>query len=355
MKLTRDPQGAQSWKKFCPNDLGPKDSPPSCRSFHVLPAAVTPKVAAPECTKGTRTAHSTWAEPSLPSGHPLPRGAHTAPDRSPAGMTRPRSPRLTLAPGDRAACRVTTVAQETLFPTTPYSVPGWGAGHLGEEDSPGKRGTKAGRRTLRHATTTSSTSRAPWRPLSVTSPAAPRPDTAGPTGGRRSRRAGGAAHSPSELWPRSPAERSLLGAPAPPPSWSLFNDAPCAAFWERAPRPANRRSDPGAPRAPGGRRTRGRRRRGGFRAAGLAAGSWAAGMEKSVSRPPRRGSGARTAAPAETRAAGPDGDGRAERAPAAPGPRMRAVRRRGLSAPPPGSPGPARFPPPRPLPAPIAR
>lgn len=82
----------------------------------------------------------------------------------------------------------------------------------------------------------------------------------------RGRGARGCGHSPSELWPRSPAERSLLGAPAPPPSWSLFNDAPCAAFWERAPgRPIARR--PGLARSRRSRRRR-RRRRGVARSRG---------------------------------------------------------------------------------------
>lgn len=83
------------------------------------------------------------------------------------------------------------------------------------------------------------------------SPAATPPPSGAPRrpggrcGARRARKLGGAARSPSELWPRSPAERSLLGAPAPPPSWSLFNDAPSGAFWER------RRSQPiGARPAP---------------------------------------------------------------------------------------------------------
>lgn len=48
----------------------------------------------------------------------------------------------------------------------------------------------------------------------------------------------GAALSPLALWPHSPAGRSPRGLPRPPPSWSLFNDAPCGAFWdEAAPQP----------------------------------------------------------------------------------------------------------------------
>jgi len=75
---------------------------------------------------------------------------------------------------------------------------------------------------------------APGRPQPVASPAGAKAEH-GSAARDRGRGARGREHSPSELWPRSPAERSLLGAPAPPPSWSLFNDAPCGAFWERAP------------------------------------------------------------------------------------------------------------------------
>lgn len=126
----------------------------------------------------------------------------------------------------------------------------------------------------------------------------------------RSRRywgAGVAVYSPSELWPRSPAERSLLGAQAPPPSWSLFNDAPCAALWERAPRPANRRSDPGASRAPRGRLSRRRRRC--YGPVGLA---WPGRREREEAVPSRLAGaeGARRAAPGKTRAVDPDRDGR---------------------------------------------
>lgn len=66
------------------------------------------------------------------------------------------------------------------------------------------------------------------------------------SGGRRP------AASPSALWPRSPAGRSPRGPPLPPrppPSWSLFNDAPCAAFWDDAaaqPIPGAARRGPGA-------------------------------------------------------------------------------------------------------------
>lgn len=141
---------------------------------------------------------------------------------------------------------------------------------------------------------------------------------------RRCRGAGVAVYSPSELWPRSPAERSLLGAPAPPPSWSLFNDAPCAALWERAPRPANRRSDPGASRAPRGRRSRRRRRRRGPRGPDPASGVWTAGREESESGRFSGAGGARSPAPG--------GSGRLTRTvTAARSPRMRAVRAPGLS------------------------
>lgn len=68
----------------------------------------------------------------------------------------------------------------------------------------------------------------------------------------RGRGAAAPADPPSALWPRSPAGRSPRGPPPPPrppPSWSLFNDAPCAAFWDDAaaqPIPGAARRGPGA-------------------------------------------------------------------------------------------------------------
>lgn len=191
---------------MAPMTLVPKAPvPPAAVPPHAV-AAVTPR---PEEALGDqKAAHS--------SGRAGPHSRHRVQQRAHA----PRMlPRPALHPGCRQV-RVDTATQETLFP------------------HPHKHGRRNPRKGMRQE--------------SGTETPAPRHRLLGGLNGRRGergrarglRRPGrAAARSPSELWPRSPAERSLLGAPTPPPSWSLFNDAPCAALWE------GRRGRPiGAPR-----------------------------------------------------------------------------------------------------------
>lgn len=181
-------------------------------------------------------------------------GQPSASTHPPAARTSPR-PRARLSPTPRGRAG----AQEALFLRLTTPLRGGGAGHPGKGQSGQGHGGRrtAGGRVLRHASRPLQP-RAPGRPRPAASPAGAKAERSRAVGGSR-RGARGRGHSPSELWPRSPAERSLLGAPAPPPSWSLFNDAPCAAFWERAPgRPIARR--PGLARSRRSRRRRRRRR-----------------------------------------------------------------------------------------------
>lgn len=181
-------------------------------------------------------------------------GQPSASTHPPAARTSPR-PRARLSPTPRGRAG----AQEALFLRLTTPLRGGGAGHPGKGQSGQGHGGRrtAGGRVLRHASRPLQP-RAPGRPRPAASPAGAKAERSRAVGGSR-RGARGRGHSPSELWPRSPAERSLLEAPAPPPSWSLFNDAPCAAFWERAPgRPIARR--PGLARSRRSRRRRRRRR-----------------------------------------------------------------------------------------------
>lgn len=234
---------------LCPNDLGPRiPLPPSRRSFFERPAAapqprsqVGESARGPKSTSGTTAADSARAMPAL-RRHPLPSGAHS-PDLAPASP-RPRAEgrgarSIPLAPLGGAA----------------------GAPHSQGAASPA-RGAEAGAQAEESPAPRHRCLLQPWapgRPRPVTSPASAKAEH-GSAGRDRGRGARGRGHLPSELWPRSPAERSLLGAPAPPPSWSLFNDAPCAAFWEWAPgRPIARFL--GLARSRPSRRGRRRRRR----------------------------------------------------------------------------------------------
>lgn len=124
-----DPQGAWYLIKFCPNDLGPKDSPPS---LPVLPRAggcgyprggrsekelEDPKARRkPALLRAPGLGYPFLCGTNSPAAYTLP------PTKALRGWPGPRSPRLALDPVCGAGRTVKTVAQEPLFPTAPCSV-----------------------------------------------------------------------------------------------------------------------------------------------------------------------------------------------------------------------------------------